>query len=99
MDISFLKRSLSYRNALNHGSAGVKWLLAVGLVIGILGGFFWPTEARAQEYDPDIIDLVLGGEGATSWSIEDIKPCFTGTKTVTLHNAGSANGTVIIWLR
>jgi hypothetical protein len=46
----------------------------------------------------DVINLELDSEGATSWNVTDIKPCFSGTKTVTLKNTGTASGTVSIWI-
>jgi len=44
------------------------------------------------------VDLVLGGPGTTSWNISNIKPGDSGTKLVELHNAGSSNGSVTIWI-
>jgi hypothetical protein len=42
---------------------------------------------------------VLGGEGATNWSIGNIKPGdSSGTMTVELHNAGSWSCSVTIWV-
>ena len=57
--------------------------LAVIIALVLLGSLPVPVQAQ------DPVDLVLGGEGATPWSIEDIMPCDSGTKTVTLHNAGT----------
>jgi len=54
-----------------------------------------PIPAQAQG---SIIDLEIGGEGATSWNIDRIEPGDSGTKTVELHNAGSRNGFVTIWI-
>ncbi len=47
--------------------------------------------------EPPPIDLELGGEGATPWVIDNIKPGDSGTKTLTLHNAGTLSGFVTIW--
>ena len=47
---------------------------------------------------PPVVDLVLGGEGSTSWNIDNIAPSDYGIKTVTLHNAGTADGLVTIWI-
>jgi len=67
----------------------------VALILAlILSGFsFVPARADSGE-----IDLKLGGEGAMSWQIANINPGASGTKTVTLHNAGSLNGFVTIWI-
>ena len=67
-------------------------LLAVIIGVALLGSL--PMAVQAQEP----IDLVLGGEGADSWNFDDIKPCHSGTKTVTLHNAGTEDGFVTIWI-
>ncbi|HEY93892.1 MAG TPA: hypothetical protein G4O15_02995 [Dehalococcoidia bacterium] len=44
------------------------------------------------------VDLVLGGEGSTSWDIDNIAPGDSGVKIVTLHNAGEKDGAVSIWI-
>jgi len=66
--------------------------LAVIIGVALLGSL--PMAVQAQEP----IDLELGGEGATSWSIDNIMPCDNGTKTVTLQNIGSEDGFVTIWV-
>jgi hypothetical protein len=68
--------------------------LALALILGL--ALFGSSPIPAQAAAP--IDLVLGGEGATSWSIENIKPGDNGTKTVELHNAGTRYGPVTIWI-
>jgi hypothetical protein len=68
--------------------------LALALIIGLALIGFSPIPAHAAAP----VDLVLGGEGATSWNIENIKPGDSGTKTVELHNAGSEYGSVTIWI-
>ena len=68
-------------------------VVIIGLVM--LGSL--PAPVQADE-DPALIKLELGGEGATSWDIENILPCSSGTKTITLQNTGSLNGFVIIWI-
>lgn len=78
--------------------ASVRRVLAFALTITIAYANFSPALVQAQEYDPSVIDLVLGGEGATPWTIENIMPCNGGTKTATLHNAGSADGNITIWI-
>jgi len=50
------------------------------------------------EGDGNPVDLKLGGEGATSWNIGNVSPGDSGTKTVSLHNAGPQNGFVAIWI-
>jgi len=69
--------------------------LALALIIGLtlLGSL--PAPAQAQT---PVVDLVLGGEGATGWSVGCVKPGYSGTWEVTLHNAGGENGFVTIWI-
>lgn len=71
---------------------GTRLALALILGLALIGSSPIPAQAQAP------IDLVLGGEGATSWNIENIKPGDSGTKVVELHNAGSRNGSVTIWI-
>jgi len=73
--------------------SGIRLVLA--LIVGLVLVGFMPIPALAQG---SVIDLELGGEGAVSWNISNIKPGDTGVKTVTLHNAGSADGFVTIWI-
>lgn len=73
---------------------GVSLVLALTIVLALVVSLL-PSPAQAQD---GTIDLVLGGEGATSWNISNIKPGDSGTKTVTLHNAGYRNGFVTIWI-
>lgn len=54
-----------------------------------------PANVRA---DTPPIDLKLGGGGATSWNVTNIKPGDSGNKTVTLLNAGTLDGFVTIWI-
>ena len=70
--------------------------LAVIIGVAMLGSL--PIAVQAQDVDLDLIDLVLDGEGATSWNIDNILPCDSGVKTVTLHNAGTEDGFVTIWI-
>ena len=72
----------------------IRAMLALVLVVALLAG---PCIAPASAQS-STIDLVLGGEGATSWSISNIQPGDSGTKTVTLRNNSNYNGTVIIWV-
>ena len=69
--------------------------IILALVTGLTLVSFMPISVQADEPP---VDLVLGGEGATSWQIENIKPGDVGTKTVTLHNAGYKDGEVTIWI-
>ena len=78
-----------FRKALK---CGVRLVLALTIGLVLVGSL--PTPVQAQQP----IDLQLGGEGATSWNIDNIKPGDSGTKTVELHNAGSQNGLVTIWI-
>lgn len=72
----------------------IRAMLALVLVVALLAG---PCIAPASAQS-STIDLVLGGEGATPWSIGNIQPGDSGTKTVTLRNNSNYNGTVIIWV-
>lgn len=75
-----------------------RWLISLITVIGIIAPVLAgsaPIEVRA---DTSPLDLNLGGEGATSWNVTNVKPGDSGTKMVTLHNAGSNNGFVTIWV-
>jgi hypothetical protein len=79
----------------------IKTLLAARLLLAVIIGLvisLLPAPVRAQAVDLDLINLELGGEGATSWDIEGILPCASGVKAVTLHNAGSEDGFVTIWI-
>ncbi|MFC2011473.1 hypothetical protein ACFLUR_04220, partial [Chloroflexota bacterium] len=69
--------------------------LLLAVVIGLATISFLPDTVQA---DTNPVDLVLGGTGATSWYITTIQPADSGTRTVELHNAGSEDGFVTIWL-
>ena len=68
-------------------------LLSVSIAVVLAGSFSAPVKAADNP-----VDLVLGGEGATSWNIGNIEPGDSGIKTVELHNAGSKDGFVTIWV-
>jgi hypothetical protein len=68
--------------------------LALAVILGLALVSFWLIPVQAEVP----VDLVLGGSGATSWNISHIKPGDSGTKLVELHNAGSSNGSVTIWI-
>jgi len=68
-------------------------LLAAIMGLVLAGSFSAPVKAADNP-----VDLVLGGEGATSWNIVNTKPGDSGIKTVELHNAGSKDGFVTIWV-
>ena len=68
-------------------------LLAVTVALFLLG--FLSTEAQA---DTNPVDLELGGEGAMPWSISNVQPGDSSTSTVELHNAGSGDGFITIWV-
>jgi len=69
--------------------------LVLATIIGLVlaGSFSAPVKA---EDNP--VDLVLGGEGAMPWSISNVQPGDSSTSTVELHNAGSGDGFVTIWV-
>ena len=69
--------------------------LALSLVIGLVVSGFSSAPVMA---DTNPVDLELGGEGATPWSIINVRPSDSGTKTVELHNVGSQDGFVTIWI-
>ncbi len=71
---------------------GTRLILALILGLALIGSSPVPAQAQSP------VDLELGGEGATSWNIDNIKPGDSGTKTVELHNAGSSYGAVTIWI-
>jgi len=69
--------------------------LVLATIIGLVlaGSFSAPVKA---EDNP--VDLVLGGEGAMPWNISNVQPADSGSSTVELHNAGSGDGFVTIWV-
>ncbi|MFC1939142.1 hypothetical protein ACFLXO_00440 [Chloroflexota bacterium] len=67
--------------------------LTAAMGLALLG--FFPATAQA---DTNPVDLVLGGEGATSWNLTNIKPTDNGTKIVELRNIGTRHGFVSIWV-
>ncbi|MFC2059964.1 hypothetical protein ACFLTZ_02570 [Chloroflexota bacterium] len=69
--------------------------LLLAVIIGAAPVGFLPAAVQA---DTNPVDLVLGGPGATSWTIGNMEPGDNGTKVVELHNAGSRDGFVTIWV-
>ncbi len=71
-----------------------KTRLALALILGLalIGSLPMPVQAQTP------VDLELGGEGAISWNIGNIKPGDSGTKIIELHNAGGKRGSVTIWI-
>jgi hypothetical protein len=67
----------------------------LSLIIGLVLLGFSPSPVKA---DTNPVDLELGGEGATPWSMADIQPGDSGAKTVELRNTGSKDGFVTIWV-
>ncbi len=68
----------------------------LSIVLGLsFLGLLPPSPAHA---DTVPVDLVLGGTGATPWVIADIQPDSGGIESVELHNAGSRDGFVTIWV-
>jgi len=68
--------------------------LAIALIL--LVSLAGPLPSAQAQDNP--VNLELGGEGATSWNIVNIIPGDSGTKTLTLHNAGGVDGFVTIWV-
>jgi len=77
---------------------GVIRHLARALLAGIiaLALFGFPPPAAMAEENP--VDLELGGEGTTPWNISNARPSDSGNKTVELHNVGSQDGFVSVWI-
>ncbi|GAH36548.1 unnamed protein product, partial [marine sediment metagenome] len=69
-----------------------KFVTSLALAIVILASLALPASAQGP------VDLELGGEGATGWNIGNVSPGDSGTKTVTLHNAGDRDGFVTLWI-
>lgn len=74
------------RSVIKQLSLTVLFLITVMLVL--------PAPAQAQPP----VDLQLNGEGAAPWNISNLQPGDTGTKILTLRNAGSRPGFITIWL-
>jgi hypothetical protein len=60
--------------------------------------FLLLSAPAAVNADVAPVKLQLGGVGATSWAINNIKPGDSGSQTVALSNTGSRDGQVTIWL-
>ncbi len=71
----------------------IRRLLIITVAVSLLG--FLPAKVHA---DTVPIDLVLGGEGAVAWNFTNVKPSDSGIKIVELHNAGSGDGLVTVWI-
>jgi hypothetical protein len=76
----------------NRRATGYATSIILTVVIGLVLLAWFPVPVQAQP------DLVVEGEGATSWAIGGIMPGDSGTKTVTLSNIGDADGQVFIWI-
>jgi len=68
--------------------------LALVMLFGLAQIAFLSSPVQAQAS----IDLELGGEGATGWTIIDIKPGDNGRRITTLSNSGDMDGTITIWI-
>jgi len=71
----------------------IKAILVIGIALAPIT--LRPLSAQAQDSS---VDLVLNGQGAISWLIENIKPGDSGNIIVNLHNIGTQSGTVNIWI-
>jgi len=85
-----LRKNMQITRVIQHTA---RLLLAAIIGLVLAGSFSAPVKAAGNP-----IDLVLGGEGATSWIITNIQPAASGTNTIALHNAGSKDGFVTIWV-
>ena len=79
-----MKRAIEYT---------VRRLLIITVTVSIFG--LLPAKVHA---DTVPLDLVPGGEGAVAWNITNVKPSDSGIKIVELHNAGSEDGLVTVWI-
>jgi len=70
----------------------LKVVLAATMMVAVVGLPSTPVQPR------ELVHLVLGGEGSTSWDIGNIKPGDSGNKTVELYNDSDSNGNIIIWI-
>ncbi len=85
-----LRKNMQITGVIRHTT---RLLLAAIMVLVLAGSFSAPVRAADNP-----VDLELGGEGATSWNIVNVEPGDSGIKTVELHNAGSKDGFVTIWV-
>jgi len=85
-----LRKNMQIPSVIQHTA---RLLLAAIIGLVLAGSFSAPVKAADNP-----VDLELGGEGATSWNIVNIEPGDSGIKTVELHNAGSKDGFVTIWV-
>lgn len=85
-----LRKNMQITSVIQHTA---RLLLAAIMGLVLAGSFSAPVKAADNP-----VDLVLGGEGATSWNIVSVEPGDSGIKTVELHNAGSKHGFVTIWV-
>ena len=73
-------------------------LTKILVITGIIGLILPGSSPVLAQSDANPVNLELGGEGSTAWNIANIKPGDSGSKVVDLHNAGSRDGFVTIWL-
>ena len=79
-------------NMLSIGRAKIVISPIAGIALALMS--YLPVQAAP----PPPVDLILGGEGATPWNFTNLKPGDSGTRTMTLRNAGTEDGLVTIWL-
>lgn len=73
--------------------------LVIAMIIALVLGGFSPVAIPSPALaDTNPVDLQLDSEGTMPFIVSNIKPEDTGTKTVALHNAGTKDGFVVIWL-
>jgi hypothetical protein len=72
-------------------------LIVVILIIVVVFVSIILRPILAEAEDSGIV-LVLNGQGAISWAMENIKPGDSGNETVNLKNAGSQSGKIVIWI-
>jgi hypothetical protein len=68
------------------------------LVTGFVSAVLVLVLCAAPVSAADPVKLVIGGSGATPWAISHIKPGDSGSKTITIQNAGTSRGKLTIWV-
>ncbi len=70
-------------------------IAALIVLLGLIFAVAFPGTVAAAT---PTVKLVLGGTGATSWNIGNIKPGDSGTQPITVLNNGTGVGDLTIWV-
>jgi hypothetical protein len=73
-------------------------LTSIKLATGILTALLATALVASPVAAVDPVVLVIGGNGATPWSVTNIKPADSGTKAITILNNGTGAGTLTVWV-